>query len=114
MFGEVFLAVIHVGLDCVTAWLPASGTDCGKTQEGTREATVPYSKQGSSEKRSKIRGAEEKAQSQVAQAQDHTTCGQKLPRPGVRFWLTFLFLFGPFRPIFSTQPHPYLTLRDYG
>ena len=27
VFGEVFLAVIHVGLDRVTAWLPGSGTD---------------------------------------------------------------------------------------
>lgn len=27
VFGEIFLAVAHVGLDCVTAWLPASRTD---------------------------------------------------------------------------------------
>lgn len=44
VFGEVFLAVFHVGLDCVTAWLPASGTDCEKTQGCTGEATAPYSR----------------------------------------------------------------------
>ena len=31
VFGEIFLAVIHVGLDRVTAWCPAGGADCGKT-----------------------------------------------------------------------------------
>ena len=27
VFGEVLLALVHVGLDCAAAWLPASGTD---------------------------------------------------------------------------------------
>ena len=31
VFGEIFLAVVHVGLDRVTAWCPAGRADCGKT-----------------------------------------------------------------------------------
>lgn len=74
MFGEVFLAIIHVRLDRVTTWLPVGGTDCGKTQGRTGEATAHS--QGGAAVRGKVRSrvAEEKAQSQGVQAQDHITC----------------------------------------
>lgn len=36
VFGEVFFAVIHIGLDGVAARLPTSGTDCGKTHKDAR------------------------------------------------------------------------------
>lgn len=41
VFGEVFLAVVHAGLDGVAPWFPARRTDCGEreTRESQEAAT---------------------------------------------------------------------------